>query len=184
MGSGIRDELGMSIGTINSVFVGQRVRGALISATTVKTDEWTHVAGVFGKQQTRIYANGKQVESGPTDLSSIGQPMVNTKGELVEAGGVTKRDDTKHDDDAPFVIGGIGIDNRRFQFIGDIRAVRISKIERFNKAFSPDEIFEPDSESKNNTVLIYDKRSGSGNVVRDISGRGNDGRWEKSRPSS
>ncbi len=183
VGSGVRDELGLSIGTINSQFVGQRVRGALITRAVVEMGEWTHLAAVFGESETRLYANGKLVESGATDLSSIGQPMVFSDGELVEAGGVSKGSAPKRDEDAPFVIGGIGIKNRMFQFVGEIRAVRMSNVERFKRDFVPDEIFEPDSKSSDSTVLIYDKRSGDGEVVKDLSGHGNDGRWETSQPT-
>ena len=183
VGSGIRDELGLSIGTINSQFVGQRVRGALITRAIVEIGEWTHLAAVFGESETRLYANGKLVESGATDLSSIGQPKIFSGGELVEAGGVSKGSTPKRDEEAPFVIGGIGIKNRMFQFVGEIRAVRLSNVERFKKDFVPDEIFEPGSKSSDSTVLIYDKRSGGGEVVKDLSGHGNDGRWETSQPT-
>lgn len=162
VGSDILGEWGMSIGTFNSIFTAQRIRGSIVSKAVVPVGQWTHVATVFGENQTRLYVNGKHVESGPP--SKLGR-------------------------NAPFVIGGIGYDNRLYQFVGDIRAVRISQSERFTKEFVPDDAFEPDPpQSATKSILIYDRRSIEGKpsddeFVRDLSGHGNHGRWELSRPS-
>lgn len=157
VGSDIQGEFGMSIGTMNSIFVAQRIRGALSTRTIVPVGQWTHLATVFSETETRLYANGKHVETGAA--SQLGR-------------------------NAPFVIGGVGFNNRLYQFVGDIRAVRISKGERFQKEFDPDSTFEPDSPSSSGgAILIYDKRSESRDVVRDLSGLGHNGRWEVSRPT-
>jgi len=157
IGSDRIGEYGLSMGTSNSIFIAEWVRGTVASRTIVPVGRWSHVAAVFGTAETRLYVDGQLVGTGPP--SAPGR-------------------------DAPFVIGGIGYDSRLHQFDGEIRSVRISEGERFTDAFTPDTSFEPDAASSGRrTLLIYDERSSDGDVVRDLSGSGHDGRWEASRPA-
>ena len=44
--------------------------------------------------------------------------------------------------------------------------------------FSPDETFFPDNQDAEKVKLIFDGRHTDGETVSDLSGNGNDGRWE------
>ena len=107
----------------------------------------------FGRDETRLYFNGKKVHVGPK----------------TQVGGGTL-----------FVIGCAGRDTRVDYFTGQIRAVRISQGKRFTKDFKPDEKFFPDSpDAPNRAVVIYDGQHIEGGKVIDLSldGRsGHDGR--------
>lgn len=81
---------------------------------------------------------------------------------------------------APFayqgiVIGNVGENHPIDYFLGQIRAVRISKGERFTTDFEPDQ----DLPADDTTVLIYSAKSVNHNTVHDLSGHGNDGRVER-----
>jgi len=119
-------------------------------AIPIKT--WSHVAAVFGEDETRLYLNGELVQSGPVTVNSGG---------------------------TPFVIGNVGETNHIDFFLGGIRSVRISRGERFRENFQPDEEFSQDPpEAAVRAVLIYDGASVEGDQILDLSGNGNHGTWQ------
>ena len=115
--------------------------------------KWSHLAAVFGPNESRLYLDGKRVWTGPAS-------------EMYGEG-------------IPYVVGGIGLDSRFFQFKGAMKVVRISEGERYVADFTPEEDLEPDGA----TVLLYDGKHLDGDRVIDRSGRRNDGRWELSLPT-
>jgi len=74
-----------------------------------------------------------------------------------------------------FVVGNIGKDNPIHFYHGQMRAVRISKGERYAVDFEPPKDFQSDDA----TVLIYSAKSVNGDKVRDLSGKGNGGKVER-----
>jgi hypothetical protein len=66
----------------------------------------------------------------------------------------------------------IGCQNSGYRpFVGNIDEVRISKVVRYTSSFRPQIRFNADS----NTIALYHFDEGSGTVVHDSSGNGNDG---------
>lgn len=130
--------------------------GVVKSRQTVPIKQWSHIAVVFGDAETRLYFNGKLVETGtPTK----------------DVGGTN------------FVIGNVGKDNPIDYFLGQIRCLRISHGERYEGDFTPDERFAKDSDdAPAKAILIYDGQNAEGDRVIDLSGNGNDGYWERLRP--
>ncbi len=68
--------------------------GEIRSKQAVPIRKWSHIATVFGEKETRLYFNGKLVETGPPTKS---------------IGGTS------------FVIGNVGKDNPIDYFLGQIR---------------------------------------------------------------
>lgn len=95
-------------------------------------------------------------------------------GKLVVSGTATKNDGT-----TKFVIGNIGLDNPIDYFKGKVRAVRISRGERYTVEFVPAEQLASDDA----TVLLYSPESVVGDVVNDLSGNGHHGRMERGATS-
>jgi hypothetical protein len=63
--------------------------------------------------------------------------------------------------------------------VGKVRAVRISKGERYKDGFAPEEKFRKDADDVSvKAVLIYDGAFVEGGRAIDQSGAGNHGRWE------
>lgn len=153
LGSDSYGEYGLGLG----VHTGQPhitfLRGADAASMQMVPGKWAHVTAVFGIKDSRMYLDGKRVWTGPA--SEI-------YGEI------------------PYVIGGVGLDSRLFQFRGGMKSVRISEGERFVADFTPDEKLEPDEK----TLLLYDGLHIEGDRVIDRSGRGNDGQWEESLTTS
>ncbi len=135
------------------MLTAERIDGLVKSNQVVPIRKWSHIAAVFSKQETRLYFNGKLVHTGPpTEIS----------------GGTH------------FVIGNAGENHPREFFLGKIRCLRISHGERYKADFTPEERFAKDADkSQSNTVLIYDGQNVDGDRVIDLSGNGNDGRWER-----
>jgi serine/threonine protein kinase len=107
-------------------------------------DTWSHVAAVFGAKQTTVFLDGKRVGQGA--------PSANVGG-------------------TPFVIGNAGKDNPDHYFVGQMRAVRISRGERYVADFTAPTTFRPDE----STVLLYDAAKTRGTTALDLSGKGNHG---------
>jgi len=134
---------------------GEKI-GSVKSKLTVPIREWSHIATVFGEKETRLYFNGKLVETGPPTKS---------------IGGTS------------FVIGNVGKNNPVDFFLGQIRSIRISKGGRFTKDFIPDKYFTKDDQNyPNKAILIYDGSSNDGEYVTDLSGEENHGIWERFKP--
>jgi len=71
----------------------------------------------------------------------------------------------------PITIGGTDT-NRGSYFHGIVDEVRISKVARYTKAFTPQQRFEPDAD----TTALYRFDEGTGDVLHDSSGHGHDGK--------
>lgn len=73
-----------------------------------------------------------------------------------------------------FVIGNVGFRNSIDFLKSEMRCVRITEGERNIKNFTPDKIFSLDEQAR----LIWDGKHLNGNLIEDLSGKGNDGSWE------
>lgn len=120
IGSDIPTKYGIGLGVTGVVPFVEIVPGILKGTTAVPLRKWSHLAGVFGEGETRLYLDGKLV----------------TKGTASRAEGETK-----------FVIGNIGLDNPIDYFKGKVRVVRISRGERYTDAFAPAEHLTPDHQT-------------------------------------
>lgn len=156
-GSDIASKYGIGLlisGVLLSVeVIPSEETGVYISDQVVQPLTWSHIAAVFGANDTQLFFNGR----------------------LVKTAAITKRlGGTK------FVIGNAGENNPIDYFIGEMRSVRISKGERFKTDFVPDQTFVKDTEgAPTKAVLIYDGANVDRRKVIDMSGNGNDGVWEK-----
>lgn len=108
--------LGINEGKLNYTFL----KGANTPPFLIPVNEWSHVAVVFGKNETRLYIDGKRVFTG-------------AKSEMFG--------------EIPFVVGGMGLDSRIYQLHGDIRSLRISDGERYSGNFTPDADLKPDDKT-------------------------------------
>jgi hypothetical protein len=154
VGSDTAGEFGIGLGICGTMLTAEIVPSLIKSKAIVQPLAWSHVAGVFGESETRLYHNGKLVHTGP----ATEQVSANTR----------------------FVIGNVGENNPIDYFEGKIRSIRITSGERFNADFTPEESFSVSSEEKNNGVvqLIYDGSQIDGQTVLDLSGNKNHGRRE------
>jgi serine/threonine protein kinase len=152
IGSDIPTKYGISLGVTGVVPFVEIVPGLLKGTQAVPLKRWSHLAGVFGEAETRLYLQGKLVASGTA---------------------------TKAEGGTRFVVGNIGLDNPIDYFKGKVRAVRISRGERYGQGFTPDERLTPDD----TTVLLYSAESVEGDVVKDRSGHGHHGRHEQGSKS-
>lgn len=82
---------------------------------------------------------------------------------------------TKPHGDVVFVVGNIGLDNPLCYFNGQVRSVRISRGEQYTADFTPGE----DMTANEATELLYTIKSIDGELVKDLSGKGNDGKVER-----
>ena len=152
IGSDIPTKYGISLGVTGVVPFVEIVPGVLKGTQAVPLRKWSHLAGVFGEAETRLYLNGK----------------------LMASGSATKTDGT-----TKFVVGNVGLDNPIDYFKGKVRAVRISRGERYADEFTPAEHLTPDDQ----TVLLYTTEAVEGDVVNDRSGNGHHGRIERGSAS-
>lgn len=133
----------------------ETVRGGFDSDdVTIPQRQWTHMAVVYGTEETRVYVNGRVVAVGPPTQAP----------ERV----------------TPFVIGNLGENHNKMYFSGRIRSVRISGGERYHHRFVPDDHFTSDvATSANRALLTYDASQveGAGQIA-DISGNKNHGYWQ------
>ena len=155
IGSDVPTKHGLGLGMSEAVLCAEYVPGVTFSEATIPLNRWSHVAVVFGETETRLYFDGRKVGVGPA---------------------------TKPVGEAVFVVGNVGKGNPINYFIGGIRSVRISKGERYNGDFLPDEAFVKDGDdAPAKAVLIFDGSS-VGDRVIDRTGGGHDGRWERVKP--
>jgi hypothetical protein len=148
IGSDIPTKYGIGLGVTGVVPFVEIVPGILKGTQSVPLRKWSHLAGVFGAGETRLYLDGKLVASGTA---------------------------TKTEGDTKFVIGNIGLDNPIDYFRGKVRAVRISRGERYTEEFVP----AGQLASDDTTVLLYSAGAVDGDVVKDRSSNANHGRFER-----
>jgi len=113
IGSDIPGEYGLGIAICGSMLSLEYIEGMVNSTAAVPPNHWSHVAAVFSEDDTRLYLNGKHVETAPGS----------------KPGGKT-----------PFVIGNVGQDNLISFYRGQIRSVRASTGERYTGEFEPGEL--------------------------------------------
>lgn len=152
IGGDVRGEFGVSIGICGAVLTAEIVPRMVKSNVVVRPGQWSHVCAVFGESDTRLYLNGKLVHAGPATKAVA--------------------------PNARFVVGNVSEDTPIDYFIGKIRSVRISDGERYSDDFQPDESFAPTKEANKSALLIYDGAHFDGGIAKDLTGNGNDGRWE------
>lgn len=156
IGSDVPTKHGLSLGMSEAVLCAEHVPGVTFTEAAIPLNKWSHVAVVFGETETRLYLDGRKVGVGPA---------------------------TKPVGGATFVIGNVGKGNPINYFVGSIRSLRISKGERYTSDFDPDESFAKDADhAPVKALLLYDGRAVEGDRVLDMSGAGNDGRWERMKP--
>ena len=126
VGSDIPSKFGIGIGIKQGHPMLETIKGGVHDPdTVVPVGQWSHLAGVFGETETRLYLNGKLVATCPATQP----PTEPTK----------------------FVVGNLGEKNRGQYFNGRIRSVRISKGEVYDGDFAPQhELQEDDS-----TVFVF-----------------------------
>lgn len=152
IGSDIPTKYGIGLGVTGVVPFVEIVPGLLKGTQSVPLKRWSHLAGVFGEAETRPYLQGKLVASGTA---------------------------TKAEGGTRFVVENIGLDNPIDYFRGKVRAVRISRGERYTVEFVPAEQLASDDA----TVLLYSAESVKGDVLNDLSGKGYHGRLEQGTAS-
>jgi serine/threonine protein kinase len=152
IGSDVPNFYGIGIGVNNNLPIVEMIRGGFHIDTPITPGEWTHIAVVYGPDETTLFVNGKKMDARPaTEL-----PTHQTH----------------------FVIGNVGEDQDRLYFTGHVRSVRISKGERYLGRFEPEISFVADkADDPCQAVLIFDGANIEGDRVVDLSGSGNDGKW-------
>jgi hypothetical protein len=135
IGSDIRGSHGIGLALSGPNLAFEYLVGFEVSNASVPLRHPTHVAAVFGADNTRLYRSGKLVHTGAP---------------------------TKAYGDTPFVIGQIGGTNPDVFFVGQMRCVRISKGERYTKDFTPAESFIADDDS---LVIYDGKRVDADRVI-------------------
>jgi hypothetical protein len=113
IGSDIPTRYGIGLGVTGVVPFVEFVPGLLKGTQSVPLKRWSHLAGVIGETETRLYLNGRLVASGTA---------------------------TKAEGGTKFVVGNIGLDNPIDYFKGKVRAVRIGRGERYTAEFVPAEL--------------------------------------------
>jgi hypothetical protein len=148
VGSDIPTKWGIGVGLCEAILAIEYIGGNSFGEQAVPLGQWSHIAAVFGESETRLYLNGKRVGTGPA---------------------------TKQEGGTTFVIGSVGKGNPIGFFKGRVRAVRISKGERYTDGFTPPEEFG----KANDSVMIYEWAKVEEDRVIDLSGNGNHGTWER-----
>ncbi len=144
IGSDIATKWGNGMGISGAIFAAEYISGDIFSAQQVPLRMWSHLATVFGETETRLYFNGRLVQAGPKT-----EPQGGTH----------------------FVIGCVGETNPIDHFRGKMRALRISKGERYTSDFTPEESFTADPpDAEHRAVLIFDGDHQVGGIVSDRSG--------------
>ena len=153
IGSDVPHCSGIGIGIKNNSPIVETVRGGFGIDKSITPGRWTHIAAVFGLKETTFFIDGKKTGVGPATQA----PSCPTH----------------------FVIGNVGEDHDGMFFRGQIRCLRISQGERYSGDFEPESSFSPDdADAPHRAVLIYDGSKVEADQVIDLSGGGNDGRWE------
>ncbi|WP_298866587.1 LamG-like jellyroll fold domain-containing protein [uncultured Gimesia sp.] len=123
-----------------------------------------HVACVYDGKSLQFFANGVNQNSLVKIRDNAGKSISQDyRGELHTVSGVTEGGH----------LGCVDINaNAPSFFHGIIDEVRISNIARYTKDFTPTKRFETDK----NTMALYHFDEGSGDVLKDASGNGHDGK--------
>lgn len=150
IGSDVPNFFGIGLGIKDNAPIVETIRGGFDIAMPIKPGEWTHLAAVYGPNETFLFLNGKKIGIGPaTALPS--RPT-------------------------HFVIGNVGEDHNNMFFHGQIRCLRISRGERYSADFEPESSFAADvADVPNRAVLIYDGSHVEEERVIDLSGERHDG---------
>jgi eukaryotic-like serine/threonine-protein kinase len=149
IGGDIPTKYGIGLGITGVVPCAEIIEGIVRAPKSIPLKQWSHLAAVFTETETRLYMNGQLVATGLA---------------------------TKTEGETTFVIGNVGLDNPIDYFKGRVRAVRISKHERYTVEFTPEMRLTPDGQ----TVLLYYGESVDSTNVNDRSGNGHTGRIERS----
>lgn len=120
-----------------------------MSDAIVIARQWTHVAGVFGQTETRLYYDGRLVRTGTP---------------------------TRGDGGTRFVISTLGEESILGPFYGEIRDVRITRGERYKAGFIADEVFTNDGQD---VVLLMKPTETADGIIRDESGYENHGIFQR-----
>lgn len=149
---------GIGFGIRNSYPMIETVWGGFdLEEVPIPQQQWTHMAVVYGAEETRVYVNGQSAGVGPPTETP----------ERV----------------TPFVIGNLGKEHNKMYFEGRVRSVRISAGERYLEDFVPAETLQQGNDRTNaEAVLIYEATESDGHQVSDQSGQGNHGIWESRDP--
>ncbi len=131
IGSDVPNFYGIGFGIKNNAPIVETIRGGFDIDKPITPGEWTHLAAVYGPNETTLFLNGKKIGVGPaTALPS--RPT-------------------------HFVIGNVGEDHSNMFFHGQIRCLRISRGERYSADFEPESSFNADAaDVPHRAVLIYD----------------------------
>jgi eukaryotic-like serine/threonine-protein kinase len=144
IGSDIPTRWGMGLSISGAILSAEYIPGPIFSEQQVPLHTWSHLAVVFGVDETRLYFNGRLVKVGPKT-----EPQGGTH----------------------FVIGCVGETNPIDHFKGRLRSARISKGERYTRDFTPDARFSADPpDAPNQAVLIYDGAHVEGERMIDLAG--------------
>jgi len=153
IGSDVPHNYGIGIGVNTYNPIAEWIRGGFYVKLPIAPGRWTHLAAVFAPDETRLYLDGKKIDVGAATL----QPTIET----------------------PFVIGNVGEGHNTLFFTGQIRCLRISRGTRYSEDFEPEKLFVADQEDfPSRAVLIYDGSKIERDRVIDLSGEGNDGKFE------
>lgn len=159
VGSDVPNFYGIGVGIKNNAPIVETIRGGFKIFQPITPAAWTHLATVFGSDETVLFVNGKKAGVGPAT-----EPP-------------TRR--------SHFVIGNVGEEHDKLHFNGHIRSVRISRGKRYTADFKPDETFTADAATHPTpALLIYDGSKAGGDRVVDLSGNGNHGTVERLRQAA
>ncbi len=153
IGSDVPHNFGIGIGVNNHNPIAESIRGGFHVDQPITPGKWTHLAAVYGPDETKLFVDGKKIGVGAATLL----PSIQTH----------------------FVIGNVGEDHTNLFFKGQVRCLRISKGERYSTDFEPEFSFKPDAaDSAHRAILIFEGSKAEKDRVIDLSGEGNDGKWE------
>ncbi|MHC2069732.1 protein kinase domain-containing protein [Bremerella sp. T1] len=110
IGSDVPGEQGIGIGVCGTAVSAETMSGMVNSDSVVEPGKWTHIAGVFTENETRLYHDGKLIAKGD---------------------GAPTTPDTR------FVIGCVGEKSVMDFFKGEIRSVRITMGVKYSNSFAP-----------------------------------------------
>lgn len=153
VGSDVPSRYGLGLGICGVLLSAEYLEGVIKSQATVPLRQWSHIAVVFSASETRLYLNGK----------------------LVETAVASKEVDGSH-----FVIGNVGENNPIDFFLGQIRQVRISRGEVYVEDFKPEENLKGESVDPSVEVIaMYEPVRVENGLVPDKSGHGWDARLDR-----
>jgi len=154
VGSDVPNFYGIGLAVNNNFPTAETIRGGFHIEKVVPPGKWTHLAAVFGPEETTLFMDGKKIGVGPPTQP----PTRKTR----------------------FVIGNVGEDHNKMFFRGKVRSIRISAGERYKDDFTPDETFTKDGDDAPAKAILVYGGGVDGDVVTDLSGAGNHGTWQRS----